>query len=123
MSRFSPRSPTTSSILSLSRYVSRKCATVMPWMAFCMGGSEPTNHTKSPKEKTKFPEFRGLGAFRGLEIKAVAEVELSRLFVTDEEVAGALGEHLALMDQVGAIDDAQRFTDVVIGHDHADAAR
>jgi hypothetical protein len=40
----------------------------------------------------------------------------------DQEVAGALLEHLALMDEVGAVDDAQRFADVVIGDDDADAA-
>ena len=59
----------------------------------------------------------------GLEVEPLPEVKLSGLFVANEKLAAALGQDLALMNQVGAVDDAERLADVVIGHDHADAAR
>ena len=36
---------------------------------------------------------------------------------------GALRQHLAGVDDIGAVDEAERLADVVIGDEHADAAR
>jgi len=40
-------------------------------------------------------------------VEILAKVKLAGLGVVDEELAGALGQHLAPVDEVGAVDGAQ----------------
>jgi len=57
-----------------------------------------------------------------LHIEIFAEVILAGLRVVDEELAGAFGEDFALADDVGAIDDTEGFTDIMVRNEDSDAA-
>ena len=46
------------------------------------------------------------GGRAGSEVEVLAEVELARLRVVDEELAAALGEHPALVEPLREVDDA-----------------
>src|SRR5271168_2400339 len=118
ISRWSPASPATSSSFSFSRYVSKKWATVMPWMAFCMA---TVQHIRGG-ERTEKRGRRGAGAPLS-EVEVLAEVELARALVVDEEFPRALGQHSAGPDQVGPVHDPEDLAHVVVGDDDADPPR
>src|SRR6185295_18754082 len=59
---------------------------------------------------------------RGLHAEVLAEVDAANVVVLDDFFGPAAGEYCALVDDVGAVADAQRFTHVVVGDQHADAA-
>ena len=50
-----------------------------------------------------------------LHVEIVAEIELAALGIVDEEVAGALRQDFALVEQIGAVDDFEGLAHVVIG--------
>src|SRR6185369_13565232 len=54
--------------------------------------------------------------------EAFAEIEPADVFIGHERFGAAGEEDLAAIDDAGAIDDVERFADVVIGDQHADAA-
>ncbi len=56
------------------------------------------------------------------EREIVAEIEPAHVGVLDNFVRPAVGEHLPGMDDIGAIDQAERLADVMVGDQHADAA-
>src|SRR5215208_5524249 len=52
----------------------------------------------------------------------LAEIEPAHVLVGDDLVWASLGQHLAGVDDVGAVGERQRLADVVVGDQHADAA-
>ena len=58
-----------------------------------------------------------------LQAKPFAEIDPAHVLVGHDLVRAALHQHLAVMHDVGAIDDLQRLPDVVVGDQDADAAR
>src|ERR1019366_10688633 len=79
-------------------------------MAFCMG------RVTGWRSSLGGPRMQGA-------VEILPEVGLARLFVLDEELPAALRQLLALVQEVGAVDDAEGLPDVVISDDHANAAR
>src|SRR5215210_5380236 len=51
-----------------------------------------------------------------------AEIEPADLGVVDDVVGGAFAQHLARIDDVGAVGEAKRLAHIVVGDQHADAA-
>src|SRR3569623_1111658 len=56
------------------------------------------------------------------ELELLAEVNLAYQLVFQHFIRRAFGDHLAFGKDVGAFADAQGFTDIVVGDQHADAA-
>ncbi len=56
------------------------------------------------------------------EVEVFAEVNAAHFGVVAELVGGAGAEDFALVDDVGAVGDGERFADVVVGDEDADAA-
>ena len=54
--------------------------------------------------------------------KLLTEIETAHIRVGDDLVGRAFGEHFAGGDDIGAVDQTQRFAHVVVGDQHADAA-
>src|SRR5271169_1444828 len=48
------------------------------------------------------------------------EVDLPYVFIINNFVGGPRSEYAALVDDVGAVADAERLADVVVGNHHAD---
>ena len=57
-----------------------------------------------------------------LQRKSLAEVNPAHTLMRDDVPGGALHHHLAVMHDVGAVDDLKRFAHIVLGDEHADAA-
>ena len=55
--------------------------------------------------------------------KALAEIEAAHIGIGDDLVGASMRQHLAGMDDVGAVDQAERLAHIVVGDQHADAAR
>ena len=60
--------------------------------------------------------------FRVSQVEVFAEVKFPGLLVLDEEIAGAFAEDFALMQQVGAVNDAEGLADVVVRDDDTNAS-
>jgi hypothetical protein len=58
----------------------------------------------------------------GSEAEGFAEIDPAHFRVGQQHVGPALRQHRALVEDVGAIADAQGFADVVVGDQDADAA-
>jgi hypothetical protein len=58
----------------------------------------------------------------GLHPEVFAQVDAAYRLVGDDVVGTARGQHGALVDDVGAVADAERLAHVVVGDQHADAA-
>src|SRR5690606_33144578 len=54
--------------------------------------------------------------------EVLAQIDFAYRFVVDDFAGVAVGQHLAFADDVGAVADAQGFTHVVVGDQHADIA-
>ena len=59
----------------------------------------------------------------GRSIEHVAEVDAADFFVGDDVIRRTGGQHLAIVDDVGAVDETKRLAHVVVGDENADAAR
>src|SRR3954467_10921531 len=98
----------------------------MPWMAFCMAdevassGSRVASRAES-SDAPHPPLTIRHGYF--LQVEALPQVELPGLLVANQEFRGALAQHLALVNEVGRVDEAESFADFGAGRAHADAAR
>src|SRR3954468_20558480 len=57
-----------------------------------------------------------------LELETLAEIEAAYVGVADQRLGAAGEEHLAAVDDAGAIDDVQRLADIMVGDEHADVA-
>jgi len=66
-----------------------------------------------------FPVLRAR-EFSHLEI--FAEIEAPDVGMGDDVVRAALGQHMAAMDDIGAVDEAERLAHIVVGDEHADAS-
>src|SRR5713101_6328430 len=62
------------------------------------------------------------GRHAGLQIKFRPQINLPRIRIIDQQFGFAFADHFAVMDQISAIDQLQRFPDVVIGDEDAEAA-
>ena len=68
------------------------------------------------------PKVRRLADASGLQLEVVAQVNALDLGVAAQFARRTLAEDAALRNDVGAVGDAERFADVVVGDEHADAA-
>src|SRR5256885_7668873 len=57
-----------------------------------------------------------------LEREALAEVEAPDLLVGDQRFGSTLEQDLAVVDDAGAVDDVERFADIMVGNENANAA-
>src|SRR5690606_14497177 len=64
----------------------------------------------------------GFIACFALEPESFAEVDAAHVRVRQQLVRRALRQHLAIIEDVGAVADAQRLAHVVVGDQHPDAA-
>ena len=55
--------------------------------------------------------------------KAFAEVEAAHFGVSNQLFRRTREQHLAVVNDAGAVDEVERFADIVIGYQHPDAAR
>ena len=58
-----------------------------------------------------------------LHFKIVPKIEFPAIGVVDEKLAGAVAEDLTVVEEVGAVDDAEGFADIVVGDEYADSFR
>src|SRR5215471_3696214 len=57
-----------------------------------------------------------------LEREALAEVDAAHILVADNVLGCTLHQHLAVMNDVSAVDDLERFAHIVVRDEDADAA-
>src|SRR5574343_796585 len=57
-----------------------------------------------------------------LETEVLTQIDLAHGFVFNDVRRMPRGQHGAFADDIGAVCNAQRFTDVVVGNQHANAA-
>src|SRR5688572_1641806 len=69
------------------------------------------------------PRARKLSVGVALEAEVLAQIDLSYAFIINDLLRLAVGEHAAVIDDVGAVADAESFPHIVIGDQYADAAR
>jgi len=65
---------------------------------------------------------RQIGRLEASEREALAEIEPAHIRIADDFRRMPMRQHLAGMDDIGAIDQAERFAHIVVGDEHADAA-
>ena len=78
---------------------------------------------KSDKNPRKSPKNCAEIWISCLEGKTLAEIEAPHIGIGDNLVGAAMRQHLAGMDDIGAIDQAERLAYVVVCDQDADAAR
>src|SRR6266567_3913540 len=78
-------------------------------------------HTSRSTQSTLAPYWQR-GCDAGLQTELVAEVEAADRGVVHDIVGSALHQHLARIDDVGAVGEAQRLAHIMVGDQHADAA-
>src|SRR4029079_16051918 len=64
------------------------------------------------------PKGRGRG-WNSLEPEVLAQIDFSYAFIINDFLWLAVGEHHAVVDNVGAVADAEGLSDVVVGNQHA----
>src|SRR4029077_19461784 len=52
----------------------------------------------------------------------IAEIDTPHVLVVDDVVGGAVGQHHAVMDDVGAAHEIKRLPNIVVGDENADAS-
>src|SRR5262245_27153937 len=65
--------------------------------------------------------LRGAAGWTALNPELVAEIDAPHVLVVDDLRGSAVGQHHAVMNDVGAADQIERLAHIVIGDQHADA--
>src|SRR6266849_7902248 len=82
----------------------------------------PRSHSETDLRMFGGPRRLASGRRAGLQIKFRPQINLPRIRIIDQQLGLAFADHFAVMDQISAIDQLQRFPDVVIGDEDAEAA-
>src|SRR4051812_34059191 len=64
----------------------------------------------------------GSGRSADLQPKMLSEINLSHVVIINDFIRLSVGEHAAVVNDVGAVADAERFADIVIGSQYTDIA-